>query len=294
MLVATPAPVGRRSTSQTQLSVGFSRDRRARVDYESHSPVARFAPDREALSVLSQQRGSFDRGRRPLVFLHRACRRRRDRWPLRRDLGSLHRALPRRSGAPWPSCLERGPDREGAERNRLRHRLRRLDRQEDEPRAARARARRLRRRLCAARIHHRFRFPAAHRRLPIAIGAAAFSQSIALVRRQFEGRKPAHRQSRHRRSSRELVAGLGHRACDRRLDRCGGRLSRRLSRKRRFRRDRARDARPGASEADFAPRPPTPAGANREWRSGDRARFRGARACSTPRCSWARSRFPSC
>ena len=38
------------------------------------------------------------------------------------------------------------------------------------------------------------------------------------------GSKPAHRQSRHRRSSRQLVAGLGHRTCNRRLARCGGRL----------------------------------------------------------------------
>ena len=85
--------------------------------------------------------------------------------------------------------------------------------------------------------------------LPIAIGAAAFSQSIALVKRNFEQASPHTANRAIGVLARQLVAGVGHRAGNRRFDRRDGRLSRRLSRQRRFRLDRARDSRCCPSKA---------------------------------------------
>ena len=79
--------------------------------------------------------------------------------------------------------------------------------------------------------------------LPVAIGAAAFSQSIALAKRNFSQANPHTLQSRHWGPARQLVAGVGHRPRRRRhTDRRGGH-SRRLLRQRRLRRNRPRHAR---------------------------------------------------
>ena len=71
--------------------------------------------------------------------------------------------------------------------------------------------------------------------LPVAIGAAVFSQSIALVRRGFEHAQLSHRQSRPRGPPRQLVARLGHWTRNRRSGCRGVRISRRVLHQRRFR-----------------------------------------------------------
>ena len=77
--------------------------------------------------------------------------------------GPVHGAFSRRSGALQPAVAERHPDRQGARRNRVRHRIRRLGRPEDKRRAVASGARRVRDRLRVSRLHHQFRASAHHR-----------------------------------------------------------------------------------------------------------------------------------
>ena len=120
-------------------------------------------------------------------------------------------------------------------------------------------------RLCSARVHDRFRGPARHRRAP---GRDWRGRLLPIDRsRQAKLRsgQPSHGQSRHRRPARELVAGLGHRAGDRRRTDRRGRLSRRLLRQRRLGRDRPRHARSRPLEGGSrrcGPRPVRPKPAN--------------------------------
>ncbi len=113
--------------------------------------------------------------------------------------------------------------------------------------------------------------------IPVAIGAAVFSQSIALVRRGFE-HASFHTASRALgvlRASWSLAWAIGPAIG---AVRCRGvRVSRRVLRQRRLRRRRPGDACPCASEAGFrwrGSREPTKA---TERRSGDHPRLHGAR-----------------
>ena len=206
---------------------------------------------------------------------------------------SLHRALSRRSGGLQPPFAERDPDRESAELHRFQHGVWRLDRQKNERS----------RRFCSrspdppigyALLGFTTNFVAllVIAALPIAIGAAAFSQS-SLSSSDASIRPALTRQSRHWGHARELVAGVGHRSRRRRRNRRRGRISRRL-------------LSPAAPQARSPSRPslsserrrgsrrcrPRPSRRSRRM-AARRSRSLSRRSpCFIPPCSWARSALP--
>ena len=222
-------------------------DIRAQAEEERFAAAASFAIA-TGWAPPPQSRGPLDRRRRPLVLLHRACRGRRARRPRRRRLGPLHRALPRRSGAPQPRPARRRPDRESGRGNRVRHRIRRLGRPEDKHRPIAAGAGRLVRRLRLARVHDQFRVPHGHRRDSGGDRRGGLLPVDCAGQAALRARELSYRQSRDWRPSGQLVACLGHRAGDRRRGCRGVRISRRLLHQRGFQRDRPRRGRPRARQ----------------------------------------------
>ena len=84
------------------------------------SPNGGFLPT--SVGVLCRDNEApLDHARGPLVFLHCACRRRCARRPRGRDVRPVFGAFSRRSGAPQPTFAQRCPDRESGRRNRIRH-----------------------------------------------------------------------------------------------------------------------------------------------------------------------------
>ena len=162
--------------------------------------------------------------------------------------GPVHRAFSRRSGALEPAFAQRHPDRKGARRNRVRHRIGRLGRPEDERRAAAPGARRVRDRLRLSRLHHQFRASARHRGVPDRHRGGRLFPVGRARQAALRACKLPHRQPRSRRPARQLVARMGDRTGARRRGGRGVRISRRVFHERRLRPCRAGDARPGAGE----------------------------------------------
>ena len=131
-----------------------------------------------------------------------------------------------------------------------------------------------------ARLHDQFRAPARRRGDSVRDWRGGLFPIDCARQTAFRPCKPSHRQSRHRRPSRQLVACLGHRTRDRR-GRCRSvRISRRVLHQRRLRRDRPGDPCPCSSEAhsrDAVHEQSTEAG---ERRTADRPRLHGA--CAIP------------
>ena len=153
------------------------------------------------------------------------------------DLRPLRRAVSRRSGAPRPASAERRPHGKSARRNRLRHGFWSVGRPEDE---------RLRR--CSwlspgssvgyalLAFTKDFAVLLVIAAIPLAVGGSRLLPIDCARQTAFRPRQPLHRQSHHRRPSRQLVARVGHRTCNRGGGRRGVRVSRRVRHKRRFRR----------------------------------------------------------
>ena len=141
--------------------------------------------------MLCHNNGALlDTGRRSLVFLHRACRRRRVRGPRRRALRHLHRALFGWRGRPRPLALQRGPDRPSARLTAFATAFGAwVDRRTSlAPLIIALAGSSVGYALVAVTTNFAALLVIAA--VPVALGGAVFSQSIALVRRRFADASP--------------------------------------------------------------------------------------------------------